>query len=71
MQLLYFEYLREMLQTCLGVGVIVRPWKAGNYPKIGNWSFFVIVWMASRIRDNHEMGRARALPFRCHHDSGK
>ena len=23
--------------------------------------------MAFRIRNNHEMGRARALPFRCHH----
>ena len=31
---------------------------------------FHIVGMAFRIRENHEMGRAKALPFRCHHDHG-
>ena len=49
---------------------MVRPLKAGNYLGIGNWSVFRIAWMAFRIQDDHEMGKARALPFRCHHDSG-
>ena len=51
--------------------VMVRPWKGGNYLKSRSLALFRIVWMALRIRDNHEMGRARALPFRCHRDSGK
>ena len=40
--------------------VVVRPWKAGNYPPKRQLVRFRIVWMAFRIRDNHEMGRARA-----------
>ena len=51
--------------------VIVRPLKAGNYLKIGNFVRVRIVCMAFRIWDNDEMGRARALPFRYHHDFGK
>ena len=39
---------------------MVRPWKAGNYFKNRQLVRFRIVWMAFRIRDNHEMGRPRA-----------
>ena len=54
--------VRRMLWYGLGRPVIT--------PKIGSWSVFRIVWMAFSIRDNHEMGRARARIVRCHHDSG-
>ena len=43
--------------------VMVRPWKADDYLKIGNWSVFVMFGCGFRIRDNYEMGRVRAFPI--------
>ena len=50
--------------------VMVWPWKAGNYPQNRQLVRFGIVWMAFCIRDNHDIGRARARTVRCHNDSG-
>ena len=41
---------------------MVLPWKAADYLKNRQLVRFRIVWMAFGIRDNHEMGRARARP---------
>ena len=49
--------------------VMVRPWKAGNYLRMGNWSVFVLLeW---RFVFGIIMKReARAHIVRCHHHSG-
>ena len=42
--------------------LMVRPWKAGNYLKVGNFVRFRIVGMSFRIQDKYHVGRARHLP---------
>ena len=57
-------------------GGLVLLWYGLQRPEItstviATWSVFVLFGWRFVFRDNHETGRARALPFRCHHDSGK
>ena len=44
----------------LGYCVMVRPWKAGNYLRNRYLVRFLIIRRALRVRDCHEMRRARA-----------
>ena len=48
---------------------MVRPWKAGNYLKIGNWSAFVLFRWRPVFGIIMRWEGREPFPFNCHHDS--
>ena len=64
----YFPYFGECGSSGWA-GVIVRPWKSGNYPKIGNLSVFVLLGLRFVFGINLIFEGLDPFLFRCRHDS--